>query len=128
MRISGGVCRACAHWRIARKFGLTIDSLLSADVVTADGVLRHANATENPDPFWALRGGGGNSGVVTAFEFQLHRLGPQVLAGLVVHPFVLRSGLMSSRRSRAFACGFFWGPVSIARNTEPMFRVTARGA
>jgi FAD/FMN-containing dehydrogenase len=72
---------------LTRKFGLTIDNLLSADVVTADGELRRASATEQPDLFWALRGGGGNFGVVTAFEFQLHQLGPQVLAGLVVHPF-----------------------------------------
>jgi FAD/FMN-containing dehydrogenase len=72
---------------ITRKFGLTIDSLLSAEVVTADGVLRRASASENPDLFWALRGGGGNFGVVTAFEFQLHKVGPEVLAGLVVHPF-----------------------------------------
>ena len=72
---------------LTRKFGLTIDSLVSADVVTADGELVRASATDNPDLFWALRGGGGNFGVVTAFEFQLHRVGPDVLAGLVVHPF-----------------------------------------
>ncbi len=50
-------------------------------------MLRRASASENPDLFWALRGGGGNFGVVTAFEFQLHKVGPEVLAGLVVHPF-----------------------------------------
>jgi FAD/FMN-containing dehydrogenase len=72
---------------ITRKFGLSIDNLVSADVVTANGVLQRASATENPELFWALRGGGGNFGVVTGFEFQLHKLGPQVLAGLVVHPF-----------------------------------------
>jgi len=72
---------------ITRKFGLTIDNLLSADVVTADGELKRASLTENTDLFWALRGGGGNFGAVTAFEFQLHKLGPQVLSGLVVHPF-----------------------------------------
>ena len=72
---------------ISRKLGLTIDNLLSADVVTADGELKHASQTENPDLFWALRGGGGNFGVVTAFEFQLHKLGPQVLSGLIIHPF-----------------------------------------
>ncbi|RWO64556.1 MAG: FAD-binding oxidoreductase [Mesorhizobium sp.] len=72
---------------ITRKFGLTIDNLASADVVTADGKLLRASKTENPDLFWALRGGGGNFGVVTAFEFHLHEFGPQVLAGLVVHPF-----------------------------------------
>jgi FAD/FMN-containing dehydrogenase len=70
-----------------RKLGLTLDNLLSADVVTADGEFVCASATENPDLFWALRGGGGNFGVVTAFEFQLHEMGPQVLSGLVVHPF-----------------------------------------
>jgi FAD/FMN-containing dehydrogenase len=72
---------------LTRKFGLTLDNLLSADVVTADGELRRASQRENPDLFWALRGGGGNFGVVTAFEFQLHKLGPEVLSGLVVHPF-----------------------------------------
>jgi FAD/FMN-containing dehydrogenase len=72
---------------ITRKFGLTIDNLVSADVVTADGKLLRASQSENPDLFWALRGGGGNFGIVTAFEFQLHQMGPQVLSGLVVHPF-----------------------------------------
>jgi FAD/FMN-containing dehydrogenase len=70
---------------ITRKFGLTIDSLVAADVVTANAELLHASSTENPDLFWALRGGGGNFGVVTAFEFELREAGPQVLAGLVVH-------------------------------------------
>ena len=69
-----------------RKLGLTIDNLLSADVVTANGELVRASATDNPDLFWAIRGGGGNFGVVTAFEFKLHQVGPQVLAGLVIHP------------------------------------------
>jgi FAD/FMN-containing dehydrogenase len=71
---------------ITRKFGLTIDNLVSADVVMANGELVRASQTQNSDLFWALRGGGGNFGIVTAFEFQLHELGPQVLSGLVVHP------------------------------------------
>ncbi|ASY63953.1 Small Molecule Metabolism [Sinorhizobium sojae CCBAU 05684] len=70
-----------------RKFGLTCDNLLSADVVTASGELLRASPTEHRDLFWALKGGGGNFGVVTAFEFALHELGPEVLSGLVVHPF-----------------------------------------
>jgi FAD/FMN-containing dehydrogenase len=69
-----------------RKFGLTVDNLISADVVTADGKLVRASDKENQDLFWALRGGGGNFGVVTSFEFKLHPLGPEVLSGLVVHP------------------------------------------
>jgi FAD/FMN-containing dehydrogenase len=71
---------------ITRKYGMTIDNLLSADVVTAEGDLVQASSTENADLFWALRGGGGNFGVVTSFEFQLHPVGPEVLSGLVVHP------------------------------------------
>ena len=69
-----------------RKLGLTVDNLLSADVVTADGKLVRAGQDENEDLFWALRGGGGNFGVVTSFEFKLHPLGPEVLSGLIVHP------------------------------------------
>ncbi|WP_426122187.1 FAD-binding oxidoreductase [Pararhizobium sp. PWRC1-1] len=83
---------------ITRKFGLTIDSLLSADVVTADGNLVRASETENSDLFWALRGGGGNFGIVTAFEFKLHDLGPQVTAGLVVHPFADAKNVLEQYR------------------------------
>ena len=67
------------------KHGLTVDNLISADVVTADGQLRKASSTDNPDLFWALRGGGGNFGVVTSFEYQLHPV-TQVLGGLVLYP------------------------------------------
>ena len=67
------------------KYGLTIDNLLSVDLVTADGRVLRASASEHPDLFWGVRGGGGNFGIVTAFEFQLHPVG-QVLAGKVVYP------------------------------------------
>jgi FAD/FMN-containing dehydrogenase len=67
------------------KYGLTIDNLLSVDLVTADGRGLRANSSEHPDLFWGVRGGGGNFGIVTAFEFQLHPVG-QVVAGKVVYP------------------------------------------
>jgi FAD/FMN-containing dehydrogenase len=72
---------------LTRKYGMTIDNLLSAEVITADGKSRKASETENPDLFWAIRGGGGNFGIVTKFEFQLHPVGPEILAGLMVFPF-----------------------------------------
>jgi FAD/FMN-containing dehydrogenase len=72
---------------LSRAYGLTIDNLLSVEIVTADGALLRASDREHPDLFWAVRGGGGNFGIVTAFEFRLHAVGPEVMAGLVIHPF-----------------------------------------
>jgi FAD/FMN-containing dehydrogenase len=72
---------------LSRKHGMTVDNLLSADVVLADGSTVVASEAENADLFWGLRGGGGNFGVVTSFEFQAHPVGPEVLSGLIVHPF-----------------------------------------
>jgi FAD/FMN-containing dehydrogenase len=66
---------------LMRKHGLTIDNLLAANVVTAEGELLRASEDEHPDLFWALRGGGGNFGVATSFECRLHSVGPTVLAG-----------------------------------------------
>src|SRR5947209_1918505 len=71
---------------LVRRLGLTSDNLVSADVVTADGRLLHAGAEEHPDLWWALRGGGGNFGVVTSFEYALHDVGPTVFAGAVFYP------------------------------------------
>jgi FAD/FMN-containing dehydrogenase len=67
--------------------GMTVDNLLSADVVLANGEHVHASETEHPDLFWALRGGGGNFGVVTSFEYRLHPIGPEIVGGMVVHPY-----------------------------------------
>lgn len=85
---------------LARKHGLTCDNLLSADMVTADGQLITASAKEHPDLFWGLRGGGGNFGIVTSFEFQLAPLGP-VLGGMLLYPLARAAAAL--RFYRAFA-------------------------
>jgi FAD/FMN-containing dehydrogenase len=72
---------------LRRKYGLSIDNLISVDIVTADGVHRRASATENEDLFWATRGAGSNFGVVTSFEFQAHPVGPMVMVAAVFYPF-----------------------------------------
>ncbi len=72
---------------LSRKHGLTVDNLRSARVVTAAGELVTASEKENADLFWGLRGGGGNFGIVTEFELKLHKFGPEITSGLIVHPF-----------------------------------------
>jgi FAD/FMN-containing dehydrogenase len=83
---------------LSRKYGLTVDSLRAAEIITADGQRRHVSATQEPDLFWAIRGGGGNFGVVTEFEFALHPVGPQVTAGLIVFPFAQAREVMRQYR------------------------------
>ncbi|MCT0249578.1 FAD-binding oxidoreductase [Synechococcus sp. CS-205] len=80
---------------LSRKYGMTVDNLLSAEVVTADGRRVHASETENADLFWGLRGGGGNFGIVTSFEFQLHPVGPDVLCGLIVFPLAQAKSVLT---------------------------------
>ena len=85
---------------LSRKHGMTIDNLESAEVVTARGEVVRASRTEHPDLFWAIRGGGGNFGVVTRFEFTLHPLGPDLMSGLIVYPFSEAASVL--RRWRDF--------------------------
>jgi FAD/FMN-containing dehydrogenase len=100
---------------LRRKFGLGVDNLVSAQVVTADGAVVRADASTNPDLLWALRGGGGNFGVVTSFEFQLHPLGPEVM--FAAQFFGLGDAREAFRRWRDFvsdapdeisSIAFFW--------------------
>jgi FAD/FMN-containing dehydrogenase len=97
---------------LSRRLGLTIDNLLSADVVTAEGEIVCTSARDNADLFWAIRGGGGNFGIVTSFEFQLHRVGPEVLSGLVIHPLASAREVLRFYRDflpttpEEFACWF----------------------
>jgi FAD/FMN-containing dehydrogenase len=86
---------------LSRKYGLTADNLMSADVVTAEGELVQASQAQNPDLFWGIRGGGGNFGVVSSFEFKLHRVGPELLSGLIVHPFARARELLAGYRQVA---------------------------
>ena len=85
----GGLTTAGGFGRVGRRFGLALDNVVGADVVTADGRLLHASAEENDDLFWAIRGGGGNFGIVTNFEFQLHPMQRTFVAGTVLYPFEL---------------------------------------
>jgi len=82
----GGLTLGGGFGRLNRKYGLTIDNLVSAEIVTADGQVRTASADNEPDLFWGLRGGGGNFGVVTKFEYQLHPFERNLLSGMIVWP------------------------------------------
>jgi FAD/FMN-containing dehydrogenase len=83
---------------LSRKYGMTVDNLESVEVVTAAGEVVRAGAAEHPDLFWALRGGGGNFGVVTRFEFRLHPVGPNVLSGLIVYPIAEAKAVLQQYR------------------------------
>ena len=82
----GGLSTAGGFGRISRRFGLTLDNIKAVDIVTADGRLLRASADENPDLFWAVRGGGGNFGIVTSFHYALYPMQRQVIGGEVVFP------------------------------------------
>jgi len=91
----GGLTLGGGFGRLARRFGLAVDNVLAVDIITADGQFRRASAEENPDLYWAVRGGGGNFGVVTSFEFQLHPLEQQVIGGSIHFPFSKAKDLLN---------------------------------
>jgi FAD/FMN-containing dehydrogenase len=83
---------------LTRKYGMTIDNLVSVDMVTAEGKKIRASENENSDLFWAIRGGGGNFGVVTQFEFRLFPVGQEIVAGLIVFPFTEAKQVLTKYR------------------------------
>lgn len=91
----GGLVTGGGFGRVARRFGLSVDNLMAVDIVTADGQLRHASKDENSDLYWGVRGGGGNFGVVTSFEFQLHPMQRQVVAGTIMYPIARAREVLS---------------------------------
>jgi FAD/FMN-containing dehydrogenase len=97
----GGLALGGGYGWLSRAYGHTVDNIVSADIVTADGRMVRASAEENPDLFWAIRGGGGNFGVVTEFEFRLHKVGPMLMTGPVVHPLEGASDVLRAYRGIA---------------------------
>ena len=91
----GGLTLGGGFGRLARRYGLTIDNVLAFDIVTPDGELRRASAEQNPDLYWALRGGGGNFGIVTAFVFQLHPMQREVVSGRFTFPLAEAKQVMN---------------------------------
>jgi FAD/FMN-containing dehydrogenase len=95
----GGLALGGGTGWLMRKHGLTIDSMVAAHVVTADGEHVRASEEEHPDLFWALRGGGGNFGVVTRFEFRLHRVGPMICGGMLVFPLARAEEVLAANQA-----------------------------
>ncbi|WP_111413055.1 FAD-binding oxidoreductase [Billgrantia lactosivorans] len=115
-----GLCLGGGFGWLTRQHGLTADNLLSADIVTADGELRVVSATQEPELFWAIRGGGGNFGVVTSFEFQLHPVGPEVYAGLVVYPFAQAKQVLQAWRDFAATAPRDFSIWTVLRQAPPL--------
>jgi FAD/FMN-containing dehydrogenase len=105
---------------LSRTYGMTVDNLRSADVVTVSGDFVRASERENADLFWGLRGGGGNFGIVTAFELGLHPVGPQVMAGLIVHPFADANALLRRYREVSLAAPKELSAWVVMRKAPPL--------
>ena len=123
----GGLTLGGGVGRLMRRFGLTIDSLVSAEVVTADGRILRASADQHVDLFWALRGGGGNFGVVTEFEFALHELSELVILA-TFHPLAeARRVIEQGRREMADLAArdeLLWTSFFAGHNDAPMEGLT----
>ena len=105
---------------LSRTLGLAIDNLVSAEIVTADSRRLHVSATSEPELFWAIRGGGGNFGVVTSFEFALHPVGPEVSAGLIVFPFAQAGTVLRQYRDFVNTMGENLTIWAVLRKAPPL--------
>lgn len=105
---------------LSRKYGMSIDNLVSAEIVTADSRRLHVDAAHEPDLFWALRGGGGNFGVVTHFEFALHEVGPEVTAGLIVFPLADARSVLTQYRDMVAGMSDDLSVWAVLRKAPPL--------
>jgi FAD/FMN-containing dehydrogenase len=108
-----------------RRLGATVDSLLSCELVTADGRRVRASNEENPDLFWALRGGGGNFGVVTSFEFKAYPLGPEVLSGVIVFPLEQVTDVLANLRAHMVGASRELAMIAAATACPPFPPISA---
>jgi FAD/FMN-containing dehydrogenase len=116
----GGLTLGGGFGWLTRKHGLTIDNLVSADIVIASGERLHTNSSSHPDLFWAIRGGGGNFGVVTMFEFALHPVGPMVTGGLIVFPFAQARPVLRKYRDYVDTMGEHLSLWAVLRKAPPL--------
>ncbi len=105
---------------LSRKYGMTVDNLTAAEVVTADGNRLRCSSEQCPDLFWAIRGGGGNFGIVTSFEFQLHPVGPQVMCGPAVFPFAQAGTILRAYREFCATCPDDLTVWAVIRDAPPL--------
>jgi FAD/FMN-containing dehydrogenase len=117
---AGGLTLGGGFGWLSRMHGLSVDSLVGAEIVTADGKRHWASAQDEPDLFWAIRGGGGNFGVVTLFQFALHPVGPEVTAGLVVFPAAQGQAVMRQYRDLVDALPDELSVWAVLRQAPPL--------
>lgn len=104
---------------LSRKYGFTVDNVISLDVVMADGRLVTTSATEDPDLFWGMRGGAGNFGIVVSFEFQLHPVGPEILAGPIIYPLEAARDVLRFYREFSASAPEELGSMAVFRTAPP---------
>ena len=119
---------------LRRKYGLACDNLIGADIVTADGEFLHLSAEENSDLFWGIRGGGGNFGIVTSFEYKLYPVGPIVMSATAMYPLADAKQVLSAWRDfmkdapdEVTSVAFFWGIPAIPPIPQALWGQTIVG-